>query len=104
MQPLTAIGIAAAVYFVVSASVPAGLGWAAWGFREAPHRRVLVAQLLAVILAVDTLTRMVGYAFMGKLKTGETSDVGLIEDNLGGNYKLWGLLIVVIAVAALAAG
>jgi hypothetical protein len=84
--------------------VAAALGYVAWAFREDPERRVLVAQLLAVILAVDTLTRMVGYAFMGRLDSGERSDVGHIADNLGGHYALWGLAITTIALGALALG
>ena len=86
-------------------AVAIALGWATWlGFKERPERRVMLAQLLAVILAVDTLTRMVGYAFMGSLSTGETSDVGHISENLGGHYKLWGLVITAIALAMLAFG
>jgi len=85
--------------------VAALLGWAAWrGFGEKPQRRVLLAQLLAVILALDTLTRMVGYAFMSKLDDGKQSDVQLIENNLGGHYLLWGLVIVVLALAMLGGG
>lgn len=72
------------------------------GFRASPERRVLLAQFLAVILAVDTLTRMVSYASMGALTTGQTSDVGYIAEHVGGHYKLWGVVITVLAVSMLA--
>lgn len=86
-------------------AVALALGWATWfGFRARPEYRVLLAQFLAVILGVDTLTRMVSYAFMGSLSTGETSDVGHIAENLGGHYKLWGVAITAIALAMLAFG
>jgi hypothetical protein len=90
---------------IAMAGVAAALAFATWGaFRSNPQHRVLLAQFLAVILAVDTLTRMVSYAFMDALKTGETSDVGHIAENLGGHYKLWGVVITAIAVAMLALG
>jgi hypothetical protein len=92
------------VGIVAMSAVAVGLAWVAWAFREKPERRVLVAQFLAVILAIDTLTRMVGYAFMGRLKTGERSDVGLITDNVGGHHALWGLAITVIALGTLTLG
>lgn len=90
---------------VAMAGVAAALAFVTWGaFRNTPERRVVIAQFLAVILAVDTLTRMVSYAFMGKLETGQTSDVGHIADNLGGHYKLWGLVITALAIAMLVFG
>jgi hypothetical protein len=93
------------VGIVAMSAVAVALAWAAFGaFRENPERRVLVAQFLAVILGVDTLTRMVGYAFMGKLGSGQRSDVGHIADNLGGHHVLWGLAITAIALGALALG
>jgi hypothetical protein len=90
---------------IAMAGVAVALAFVTWGaFRNNPERRVLIAQFLAVILAVDTLTRMVSYAFMGSLRTGQTSDVGHIADNLGGHYKLWGVVITAIALAMLALG
>jgi hypothetical protein len=83
------------------------LGWAAGpGFKDAPERRVIVAQVLAVVLALDTLTRMVHYVFTTSVDFDgkpTPSDIQIIEDNLGGSYVLWGLAICVIAVAMLGA-
>lgn len=108
-----AIGIVLSLVFYVRSAtgiaamsaVAAGLGYATWfGFRDNPERRVLLAQFLAIILAVDTLTRMVSYAFMGSISTGQTSDVGHIAENLGGHYKLWGVVITALALGMLALG
>lgn len=91
---------------IVTMSVLAlAIGHIAWrGFSETPERRVLAAQFLAVILAVDTLTRMVSYAFMSETSSGRTSDVSHIAENLGGHYALWGLAITVLALGMLAFG
>ena len=62
------------------------------------------AQLLSVILAIDTLTRMVSYAFMGKTSAGQVSDTANIAKNLGGHHLLWGLVITVLAIGMLAFG
>ena len=96
--------VRSAVGVVAMSGVAAVLGYIALhGFRENPERRVLVAQFLAVILAVDTLTRMVSYAFKKKIAAG-TSDVGNIAENLGGHYLMWGAAITVIALGMLAFG
>ena len=57
--------------------------------RGAPHpeHRVILAQVLAVVLALDTVTRMIGYAFMSHVELDgvtDRSDAGSIADNLGG--------------------
>lgn len=97
--------VRSATGIVAMSAVAAGLAWATWGaFRATPAHRVLLAQFLAVILAVDTLTRMVSYAFMDAIATGQTSDVGHIAENLGGHYKLWGVVITALAVSMLALG
>lgn len=97
-----AIYVRSAAGIIAMPLVAALLGWAAWwGFAAKPQRRVLLAQLLAVILAIDTVTRMVVYAFTDKLANGARSDVLLIADNLGGHYLLWGLAIVVVALGML---
>lgn len=73
-------------------------------FRKNPERRVWFAQLLAVILSIDTFTRMVSYAFMGKTSEGKVSDTAHIAENLGGHHLLWGLGITVLALGMLALG
>jgi len=77
---------------------------ALFAFRETPQRRVWFAQLLAVILAIDTLTRMVSYAFMGQTSEGKTSDTAHIAENLGGHHLVWGLVITALALGMLAFG
>ncbi|HUS27849.1 MAG TPA: M50 family metallopeptidase [Kofleriaceae bacterium] len=83
--------------------VAALLGWSATlGFRKNPHRRVVMAQVLGVLLAVDTVTRMVGYALSTEARKGEASDVQLMANEVGGPYWLYGLAIIAIALSALA--
>src|SRR6185436_10398248 len=67
-------------------------------------RRVVLVHVLSVTLALDTLTRMVRYAFMDKTSAGQRSDVSAIADNLGGHYVLWGLAITTLALGMLALG
>jgi len=99
------IWVRSAAGIVAMPLVAALLGWAAWrGFAENPGRRVMLVQVLSVILGLDTLTRMVGYAFMDKTSAGQRSDVSAIADNLGGHYLLWGLAITTIALGMLALG
>jgi hypothetical protein len=100
-----ALWVRSAAGIIAMPLVAALLGWAAWrGFAENPGRRVLLVQVLSVILGFDTLTRMVGYAFMDKTSAGERSDVSAIADNLGGHYLLWGLAITMLALGMLAGG
>jgi Peptidase M50B-like len=91
--------------FVVVPLAAALLGWAAWGL-SATHR-VFLAQFIAATLALDTLGRMVSYAFSSSVvvdgKEG-ASDVAHIAQALGGPAFLWGVLVVVLAIAFLAAG
>lgn len=85
--------------------VAAALGWSAWrGFAENPEHRVVLAQILGVLLALDTLTRMVSYAFTTSVTVDgkpSPSDITIITDNAGGSYVLWGLLITGIALGLL---
>lgn len=86
--------------------VAALLGYAAWRswFGEAPERRVVLVQVLGVILALDTLTRMVSYVFMDKVEIDgkvSGSDISHVADNLGGHYVLWGMLVTAVAVGLL---
>jgi hypothetical protein len=85
--------------------VALALGAAAWKLDG--DYRVIVSQVLGVVLALDTLTRMVGYAFMKEVELeGRTtpSDVGLIAMNLGGSYIWYGLAITAIALSLLFLG
>jgi len=85
--------------------VAIALAWTAWrGFAEHPERRVIVAQILGVVLALDTLTRMVGYVFEKEVTVDgkvSRSDIAKVADGFGGSYILWGLLIIAIAVGLL---
>src|SRR5262249_51234821 len=88
--------------------VALALGWSAWrGFAEHPQRRVVLAQTLGVLLAVDTLTRMVSYVFTEKVEVDGVvrgSDITNVADNLGGPYLLWGVVVTVLAVGMLSLG
>jgi hypothetical protein len=115
---LTGLAVAIAVslvLFVRSATglvamplVAVALVWSAWvGFREHPERRVIVAQALGVLLAIDTLTRMVSYVFTAEVQVGgETrgSDITTVAAHLGGPYLLWGLAVTIFAIGSLALG
>lgn len=93
---------------VVAMSVVAlGLAWAALrGFASVPGRRVLLAQVLGVLLALDTLTRMVSYVFKDAVVIDGkpvSSDIRKVADGFGGHYLLWGLAVAATAVGMLAA-
>jgi glucan phosphoethanolaminetransferase (alkaline phosphatase superfamily) len=95
--------VRSAVGVIAMSAVAALLGYVALlGFRKKPHRRVIVAQVLGVMLALDTVFRMVGYALSSEARKGEASDVQHIANNLGGSYWMWGLAIIIIAIALLA--
>ncbi|HEY1584344.1 MAG TPA: M50 family metallopeptidase [Polyangia bacterium] len=81
------------------------IAWAAWSWR--PERRLVLAQFIAVMLALDTVGRMVGYAMSSKATVGgeeRTSDVAAAADALGANHVLLGALVVTVALALLAVG
>jgi Peptidase M50B-like len=91
--------------FVVVPLAAVLLGWAAWGWPDAS--RLFLAQFIAATLALDTLGRMVSYAFASSVvvdgKEG-ASDVAHIAQAIGGPAFLWGIVVVVLAIAFLAAG
>ena len=66
--------------------------------------RLFLSQAIAVMLALDTATRMVHYVFMEQA-TGEVggsrSDVGQISDSLGLPIGFWGVLIAGAAIVML---
>jgi hypothetical protein len=77
-------------------------GWR--GFVESPERRVIVAQVLGVVLALDTLTRMVSYVFENEVEINgvmRPSDIQNVAESFGGHYVLWGIAISAIAVLLL---
>lgn len=81
------------------------LAWAAWSW--GPERRLVLAQFVAVMLALDTVGRMVGYAMSSKATVGgeeRVSDVAAAADALGANHLLLGALVVTVALVLLAAG
>ena len=107
----TGIVVSLAIYvrsttgFIAMPLVAALLAWASWrGFAEHPERRVILAQILGVLLAIDTLTRMVSYVFTDEVVIDGKhvpSDISSIAANLGGSYILWGMIITAIAVGML---
>jgi Peptidase M50B-like len=68
--------------------------------------RVFFAQLLGLLLALDTVTRA-DYLFMGSAQVGgqvRPSDVGAIAQVMGGPYQLWCGLLAVISGLLLLCG
>jgi hypothetical protein len=100
--------VRSATGFIAMPIVAVALAWSAWrGFAEHPERRVIVSQALGVLLALDTLTRMVSYVFTPEVTVdGKTqgSDISHVADNLGGHYVLWGIAVTIFAVGLLAVG
>jgi hypothetical protein len=88
--------------------VALALGWSASrGFADKPERRTILAQVLGVMLAIDTLTRMVTYVFTKEVRVdgvARSSDISNVANNLGGHYVLWGLAVTVAATGMLALG
>ncbi len=104
----TVIWIRSATGVIVVPALAVLLGWVGWrGFREAPERRVIVAQVLAVVAAIDTLTRMVSYVFMKQVTVDgqvRLSDIGRFAESVGGWYVLWGVGFTVVACGLLGVG
>jgi hypothetical protein len=79
------------------------LAWAAWlGFRAKPHRRVIMAQVLGVMLAFDTVFGTVFYAMSSEASKGRPSDVQQMANEVGGAYWMHGLVIIAIALSMIA--
>lgn len=99
------IWVRSATGLVAMPIVALALGYTAWrGFAEHPERRVIVVQVLGVVLALDTLTRMVGYVFENQVTVDgkvTRTDIQSVADNLGGSYILWGMLVTAIALGLL---
>jgi len=102
-----ALWVRSTVGLVAMPLVAGLLGWAASrGFAQTPGRRVLLVQFLAVVLALDTLTRL-DYVFTEKVSIGgkdRLSDVAVFAQNVGGHHLLWGLVFALVACGLLALG
>lgn len=71
-----------------------------------PWRRMVFAQFLGVVLAIDTVTR-VDYLFTRGVKIGTVvmkSDISAVAGAFGGHYLVWGLMLAGLSFALLALG
>jgi hypothetical protein len=112
---LAAAMLASAIIWVRSpvglVSVPLtalALGALAWRASAAhPERKVLLVQAIGVMLAADTLTRMVSYVFMKQVTVNgvvSPSDIATVAHGFGGPQLVWGIIVTIIAVGLLALG
>lgn len=115
---LIGLAVALAVSLLLFVRSPAGiiamplvaafLVWAAFfAFKDNPASRVIVAQGLGVLLAFDTINRMIAYVFMDEVEIDGVkrgSDIHHVAETLGGHYLLWGLAVTAFALAMLALG
>lgn len=112
---LATLAVAMLVTLALWVRSPAGLivvplcaafiGWAAWSWE--PAKRLVLAQFIAITLALDTVGRMVGYALATKATVGgseRTSDIAAVAEALGGHHLVWGALVITVALALLAVG
>jgi hypothetical protein len=84
--------------------VAAALGFVAW--KGSPDRRLLAAQALGILLALDTVTRL-DYLFTSSVEVDGArmpSDIARVAEALGGHYLLWGFLVAAVALALCFAG
>lgn len=90
---------------VVMPLVAALIAVAAWGWSDG--RRLVLAQFIAVTLALDTLGRMLSYALSSTAMVGgheQQSDVACAAAAVGGHHLLWGLAVCATALLLLALG
>jgi hypothetical protein len=90
-------------WFVLPA-VAALLGIGVAVFTE--NRRLFLAQLVGVVLALDTLSR-IDYLFTGSAIVGgeaRTSDIANVATSFGGARFLWGLLLAAMSLGFVALG
>ncbi len=81
-----------------------GFGYMAW--RSTPDRRLLLAQGIGVLLALDTVTR-IDYLFSASAEVDgarRSSDISRVAEALGGHYLLWGCLLALISLGLCALG
>jgi hypothetical protein len=77
----------------------------AW--KASDGQRLFAAQLLAAVLALDTLTRGLDYLFREKVIVGgeeRYSDIAHVSMAFGGSYIVWGVLLAAASLALLAGG
>jgi hypothetical protein len=89
---------------VAIASVAALTATFAW--RGSPRARLVMAQFLAITLALDTVSRS-DYLFTSSAMVGgerRASDIQRVADALGGPFIAWGLLVAIVGLALLAVG
>ncbi|MCB9595603.1 MAG: M50 family metallopeptidase [Sandaracinaceae bacterium] len=82
------------------------LGFGALAYKGGETTRHLGAQLIGVILGLDTISR-IDYLFTAEVHVGGQdlpSDVSNIATAVGGYYLLWGALLAVISLALVAGG
>ena len=74
--------------------------------RTSPRKTMIFAQLIGVVLAIDTVSGS-GYLFSAEVKVdGELrpSDITNVAKAFGGSYVSWGLLLAAVSFALLAFG
>jgi hypothetical protein len=111
---LAGLAVALAISVAIWVRSPAGviampivavaLGWVAW--RGSPDRRLLVAQGVGVLLAIDTWTRL-DYLFTATAEVDgarRSSDISRVAESLGGHYLVWGLLLALVSLSLCALG
>lgn len=72
----------------------------------APSTRMAFVQLLGIVLASDTVSR-IDYLFMRSAVIGGatvTSDIAVVARDFGGFYLAWGVLLAVVSCVLLVAG
>jgi hypothetical protein len=98
----TAIWVRSPAGWVALPLVAAAIVWA--GLRFGPERRLVAAQFLGVVLALDTWTRL-DYLFVKTAHVGgqeRASDIARFAEVVGGPYLVWGLLVAALSLGAVA--
>lgn len=75
-------------------------------FKADPDLRQIAANLLGLLLATDTITR-IDYLFSGSATVQgveRPSDVAIIASAIGGPYLMWGAILAVVSCALLIVG
>lgn len=99
-----AIWVRSATGLIVIPLVAAAIG--ALAFKGGESLRHIGAQLLGVVLGLDTVSR-IDYLFTAEVEIQGRdlpSDVSHIAEAVGGSYLLWGALLAVLSLALVAVG